>query len=94
MQIAARIFCGGLVPLASLLLASVGPGAIPQKQQNKPSEEEIQVLAKPASSGHKSESDVCEGVEPQNLSVSAPAERRHLRSGGCHEAGETDPCQS
>ena len=45
MQIAARILCGGLVPLASLLLASVGPGAIPQKQQSKPSEEEIQVLA-------------------------------------------------
>jgi hypothetical protein len=42
MQITARILCGGLVPLASLFLfASVGPSA----QKNKPSEEEIKVLA-------------------------------------------------
>jgi hypothetical protein len=45
MQIAARIFCGGLVPLASLLLlASVSPSAAQQKDQKKPGEE-IQVLA-------------------------------------------------
>ena len=42
MRIAAKILCGGLVPLASLLLfASVGPNA----QKKKPSEEEIKVLA-------------------------------------------------
>jgi hypothetical protein len=48
MRIAARILCGGLVPLTSLLLlASVGTGATPQKQekQKKTPEEEIQVLA-------------------------------------------------
>lgn len=46
MQIAARILCGGLVPLASLLLlASVGPSAMGQKQKEKPSTEEIRVLA-------------------------------------------------
>ena len=45
MQIAARIYCGGLVPLASLLLlASVSPSAAQQKDQKKPGEE-IQVLA-------------------------------------------------
>jgi hypothetical protein len=46
---AARIVCGGLVPLASLLsLASVSPSAArqtQQKQQKKSSEEEIKVLA-------------------------------------------------
>ena len=41
MQIAARILCGSLVPLASLLFASVGPSA----QKKKASEEEIKVLA-------------------------------------------------
>jgi len=48
MQIAPRILCGGLVPLASLLLlASVSPSAAQKKQQKGPSEEkeEIQVLA-------------------------------------------------
>ena len=45
MQSAARIFCGGLVPLASLsLLASVSPSAAQQKDQKK-SGEEVQVLA-------------------------------------------------
>ena|SRR6516162_8666172 len=45
MQIAARIYCGGLVPLASLLLlASVSPSAAQQKDQKK-SGEEVQVLA-------------------------------------------------
>jgi len=45
MQIAARILCGGLVPLASLsLLASVSPSAAQQKDQKK-SGEEVQVLA-------------------------------------------------
>jgi len=46
MQIAARVLCGGLVPLASLLLlASVSPNAAQKKEKKKPSEEEIQVLA-------------------------------------------------
>ena len=45
MQIAARILCGSLVPLASLLFASVSPSAAQQKDQKKHSGEEIQVLA-------------------------------------------------